>query len=331
MKNQLIRAFVLLACTPFLIQCATQKEARNLDYRIRHINSRLIKIDQGMVNLNEQAARSADKNSLANVQKQMAGLNSSIEGLQKDFLQIKGFLDELNRTSQILDSKNVRLKTELAGTLGDISGKMNMLTSQLEQTSSSIEAIKAARLREETERAIRQAKEAERAAEKAKAKEMEALRGSQLKKIEPSATKKKIKGGSVSAASKTTKTKLPVDRVIGQGLARFKAKDYKGAHGYFSKYLAENSKGVYAAEARFYLGECLFKRKEFEMAILEYQRVIDEYRKTPQAVAALLMQGTAFEKLKDTGTAKMVYYKLLDEFPKTKEAAKAKKRLEILN
>ncbi len=331
MKKSLVRVIFLLACVPFLIQCATKKEARSLDLRIRNIDNRLIKMNLGIDSLKEKAAKSADKHSLATVQKQLAALHNSIDGLQREVMQVHGLLDEVNRNSQLLESKNVTLKNELAGTIGDISGKMNMLTAQVEQASKSLEEIKAERLREETERAIRKAKEAERAAARAKAKELEAQQGNQLRTIEPAATKKKIKGGKVAVPSKPKKSKTPIGGVMGKGIARFEAKDYKGAHSHFSTYLQQNPKGTHAAEARLYLGECLFKRKEYEMAILEYQRVIDEHRGRSQAVAALLKQGLAFEKLSDTGTAKMVYYKLLDEFPKSQEAQKAKNRLEILN
>ncbi len=321
---------LLLIGSPFLVQCAMQKDFQSLDLRVRNMDNRLVKTEEEL---------KTSQNALERSHKLLAQQGLLIDGLKSGMMQTHGKLDESSRTYQMLLEENKGLKAQLAGTVGEISGKMTALSQQVGQTATEVEEVKAARLREETERVMREAKAAEQAAAKAKEKAAAAKKG-EAKSIEPAATKKKVKNTESSVQEAPAKPKQEATQkqqgagggggVYDKALAQFQAKKFKEAHELFAKYLETSPKGDHAAEARYFLGESLFNRNEFELSILEYQRVIDESHGSAKAPAALLKQGQAFEKLNDVGTAKMVYYKLLDEFPKSDEAARAKKRLDTM-
>lgn len=320
----------LLVGSPFLVQCALQKDFQSLDLRVRNMDNRLVRTEEDL---------KVNRNALERSQKLLANQDLLIDNLKSGMLQTHGKLDENSRSYQMLMQENRRLKEQLAGTVGEISGKMTALSEQVGQTATEVEEVKAARLREETERVMREAKEAERAAARAKEKAT-AQRGGP-KSIEPTESKKRVNTSDVTVYEAPVKQKQDSSvqkqpattsgGVYDKAMAQFHAKKYKDAHDLFSRYLEESPKGDQAAEARFYLGESLFNRNEYELSILEYQRVIDESHGSAKAPAALLRQGQAFEKLNDAGTAKMVYYKLLDDFPKSDEAVRAKKILDGMN
>jgi len=327
MKNRL-NLLILVIC-PFLVQCATRSDMQTMDLRVRNLDNRLVKLDKNM-----EEGRTADQATLERLQKQLAQQHLAIERLKNELLQAMGQLDETSRSYSMIQEESETLKKQLSGSVGELAGKMADIKAKLGETSSTLEEIRAARLREETERVMREAKAAELAAAKAKALAEQQAAGGR-RQIEPDQVKKKVGGETPVVAP--TESGAPVSKVdgaedpLGRATSLFNARKYQEAHRAFSDYLEKNPKGSSAAEARFFLGECLLNREEFELAILEYQRVIDEFAGNPMAAAALLQQGMAFEKLEDTGTAKMVYYKLLDEYSKSEQAAKAKKRLDALN
>lgn len=115
-----------------------------------------------------------------------------------------------------------------------------------------------------------------------------------------------------------------------KGVSLFKAKKYKDAYNAFSTYLTKHPKGDMAANARFWLGDCLYQQKEYELSILEYQKVIADYANSPKAPAALLKQAMAFEALKEPDTARIVYQKVLEDYPKSDQAATAEKKLKAI-
>jgi len=319
----------LLVCSPFLVQCAMQKDFVSLDLRVRNMDNRMIKTEEDL---------RASQNAFDRAQKQIAQQGLLIDDLKSGMLQTHGKLDESSRSYQALLAENKGLKKQLAGSVGEMAGKMTALSEQVGQTASEVEEVKAARLREETERVMREAKAAEEAAAKAKEKATAARKGGP-KNIEPAISKKKVKNAEPTVHEAPAKPKQDgaSQKQPGTGgglydkaLAQFQAKKFKESHDLFSKYLEKSPKGEHAAEARYFLGESLFNRNEYELSILEYQRVIDEFHGAAKAPAALLKQGQAFEKLNDVVTAKMVYYKLMDDFPKSDEAARAKTRLDAM-
>jgi tol-pal system protein YbgF len=133
-----------------------------------------------------------------------------------------------------------------------------------------------------------------------------------------------IPGSSSSAAR-------PDDKLMEQGMSRFKAKEYQSAYKVFEQFLGGQPDKREAAKAQYLMGECLFNQGEYDLAILDYQKVISNYADDPHISAALLRQGMAFEKLTDKETAKVVYAKLLADHPRSREAKVARERLENLN
>lgn len=118
--------------------------------------------------------------------------------------------------------------------------------------------------------------------------------------------------------------------LLAQGIAQFKAKDYKVAYKTFEQVLAGRPGGDQAAKTLYFMGECLFNMGEYDLAILDYQKVISNYSRNPHSAAALLRQGMSFEKLTDHETAKIIYNKLAADYPKSREAGVARQRVDGL-
>jgi len=145
------------------------------------------------------------------------------------------------------------------------------------------------------------------------------------KKKTPPAEKKKT-----AAAEKPAAAEEQAQKFYDDGLDAFNAKKYQEAYAAFNNYLEKHPKGNLAANARFWLGECLYSQQDYELAILEYQKVFADFPKNGKTPAALLKQGMSFEKLKDRETAKLVYLKLQAEYKDSEEAGAAGKRLEAM-
>ncbi|MCI5126319.1 MAG: tol-pal system protein, partial [Candidatus Electrothrix sp. AR5] len=118
--------------------------------------------------------------------------------------------------------------------------------------------------------------------------------------------------------------------VLAQGIAQFKAKEYKSAYKVFEQVLAGRPADDQAAKTLYFMGECLFNLGEYDLAILDYQKVISNYSRNPHSSAALLRQGMSFEKLTDHETSKIIYTKLIADYPNSREAGVARQRLEGL-
>jgi tol-pal system protein YbgF len=256
-----------------------------------------------------------------------------------------------------LDELQTRLAAQEKKSLSD--------SATLQQMSDDVEKLRESRASEAADRARKAADEAGRAArnaEEARAAKMdEELRkatgetgegenNGPDKVIEPRQTKKA--GGEPETKPDKSKTaekkKTPpaekkkaataqpassgdqAQELYDDGLAAFNAKKYQEAYSAFNNYLEKHPKGSLAANARFWLGECLYNQQDYELAILEYQKVFADFPKNGKTPAALLKQGMSFEKLKDQETARLVYLKLQAEYKDSEEAAGAGKRLEAL-
>ncbi len=127
-------------------------------------------------------------------------------------------------------------------------------------------------------------------------------------------------------------SKKPAEPTSGEELYQkalelYRQKRYEEAQKLFEEYLRKYPKGKRAANATFWIGECLYQRKLYEEAILQYQKVIDEFPKSSKVPAALLKQGLAFLRLGDTEAAAIVFKKLVRRYPHTEQARLARKYL----
>ncbi len=144
-----------------------------------------------------------------------------------------------------------------------------------------------------------------------------------LAKIEASLTK----ASSAKKPSPTKKETASDEELYQKALNLYRQKRYEEAQALFEEYLRKYPQGKRAANATFWIGECLYQRKLYEEAILQYQKVIDEFPKSPKVPAALLKQGLSFLRLGDTEAAAIVFKKLVRRYPRTEQARLARKYL----
>lgn len=326
MKRPIINFVLVLCLSPFLMQCAAEKDVRGLDMRLRSTDSKVEEMDNAFTAIKNQRASQAE-------------LANQLEQIKSRLLQLEARFDEKNIQTKKIQEEQAALKQntnsqleQLRGQLSDLSGKITGVNAQVASVSGDFSRIQEDRAKEAADRAASASKAAEEARKKADAV-------STPRTIEPEELKKKP-GKTEEVAKPEEKTKPASDKTITQdvetntsdtvynkGLAAYKANKYKEAYNAFSSYLEKNRSAPLAPNARFWLGECLFQQKEFELAILEYQKVIADYPKTNKAPAALLKQGLAFEKLAEKDTAKIIYNKLLSDYPKSEQVETARKRL----
>lgn len=382
----------ILALSPFLVQClATSQDLRALDLRLRTTNNKLISMDRNVSDLQAETAARANKSSVDDLQKNQADASNTLDSLKTQLLQLKGQIEENSHQLQkrqeeenfYRDSQSNRFQglgegieslritlDELQTRLAALERKSQSDNANLQQVTSEVENLRAARANEAADRARKAADEAAKAtrlaeearntslAEEAKptGKSAENGNGGAPKVIEPAQNKKtngesevkpdQEKPGKAKTAEKkkstpddkknTTTAEKPgtaeeqAQKFYEDGMAAFNAKRYQESYAAFNRYLEKYPKGSLAGNARFWLGESLYQQQDYELAILEYQKVIADFPKNGKTPAALLKQGLAFEKLKDQETAKLVYLKLQADYKDSEEAAAAGKRLEAL-
>ncbi len=353
LKKKICAPLFLLAFTPFLVQCASQNDVRQLSYQLRVVNKKLedMKVD-----------------TVGKMQKRQAASSSQMDQLQKEILVLKSQLDETGHLNRTLREQNKELESSInlyveksALEKKEVFKKFNdkerlkdeqiaALSSQLQKQQASVKALQTARVKD----AERKAREAARAAEAANKKVQQASRANSStqrnsvplitatqKKVFPSIRRsssysskpsKKVSQPSNKSTSKkqtstltktTTKTS---GNTFARGMSNFKNGDFKSAFKNFENYVENSPMGTNSIEARYMMGESLFWQMEYDQAILQYQKIISNHPRHSKASAALLRQGMAFEKLSDHETAKIIYKKIISSYGSSPEAITAKER-----
>lgn len=337
MKKTLFTWALLLGFTPLLIQCVAQeKDVAGLDLRMRTMDAQLIDMERSVQAMKNQAGYQAE-------------LSNTIDKMNNRILQLEGRVDERIQHGKKTQEESKDLKNLVNNRLDaidiqvkELNTRLGQLTEQVAQNSQNVLGIKEARAHDAATQAAAAAKEAEAArarAEKTSNGGRE-IAPDQVKKKSDDKPQTEAKAETPPAAVEKPEPAAKADKpekssgsgkeLYDKGVALFKDKKYKESYNAFADYLAKHPKGEMAANARFWLGDCLYQQKEYELAILEYQKVIADFGQTPKAPAALLKQAMAFEELKEPETAKIVYNKVLEDYPKSEQADAAKKRLQAL-
>ncbi|MDP3478695.1 MAG: tetratricopeptide repeat protein [Desulfoprunum sp.] len=367
MKNLIRNLFLILVIAPFLVQCASQNEVRDLQYQLRIVNKKL---------------EDMKANTVGMIQKRQADSSGQMTQLEEEVMTLKSQLQETNQLNNNLKEKNTELETafntytQQEATKQDEvirrmdeektakEAKLAELSDKLKAQQESVKVIQEGRVRE----AERRAHEAKLAAEKAKAKTQlagNALTSSSSNVVKIGATQqKKLLSSSVTTSESSTSAPLtkssqaaveppPTTTVSpkaqetvelsgtaqetasppakGGGLAEAKnlygGGKYQQAFTLYEQYVRDNATGSEAIDARYMMGECLFQQKEYDQAILQYQKIIAQQAKHPKAASAMLRQAMSFEKLSDNETAKIIYQKILSSYGSSPEAAQAQEKL----
>ncbi len=350
MKNSILTLLLILAISPFLVQCASQDEVTQLNYQLRVVNKKLEDMKNG---------------TMGQMQKRQAASSSQMDQLQKEILILKGQLEETAHLNRTLKEQNKELDTSIkmysdkaAVEKDEIlkqfqekdtykNQQIAELTRKLEIQQESVKAIQSLRVKEAERRAREAARKAEAAKRKTRAASLSLNRGGSSSIPVITATHKKIIKSSTSTSSKTSSASKPVNsrntvsqpktskpakpstssnNLFSKGQNQYKNGNYKSAYKSFEQFIEKTRSGEQNIEARYMMGECLFWQKEYDQAILQYQKIISNHPRHTKAASALLRQGMAFEKLSDQETAKIIYKKITSSYGSSPEAITAKQR-----
>ncbi len=347
MKKNILTLLVVLAVSPFLVQCASQGDVNKLNYQLRIVNKKLEDMKMGTV----------DK-----MQQRQAASSSQIDDLRKEILVLKGELEELGHYNRQLKEQNKELeqtfqqyssnmqeelqkeRQQLIAENQAKDAKLSELETRLVKQQEMVRTIQQARIKEAERKAQAAARAAEKARAKASASQSALASSGSGSIISIKADKKKIRNPrskqTVAAATSTPKTTSSAASsattatiaaasstdIIQQADKEYANGNFKKAYGLYESFTQKNTGGDKTVTASFMMGECLFFQNEFDQAILQYQKIISNHPSHPRAASALLKQGMSFEKLSDYETAKIIYKKIATSYSSSPEAAVAKER-----
>lgn len=321
-----------------------QKNQADASNSLDYLKTQLLQL-KGQIEENSHQIQKLQEDENFYRESQSSRLHDLGEGLEN----LRITLEELQSRLSALDKKSQSDSATLQQMTGDVE--------KLRETKAGEAAERARKAADEATRAVRNAEEARAAkideasqptGETAESGTPKVIEPAQSKKVsgepetkpeqakpEKTKTAEKKKSAPVdkkktATAEKSSATEDQAKKLYDDGLDAFNAKKYQEAYTAFNNYLEKHPKASLAANARFWLGECLYNQQDYELAILEYQKVFADFPKNGKTPAALLKQGLSFEKLKDPETAKLVYLKLQAEYRDSEEAAAAGKRLEAL-
>jgi len=350
MKKKFITLLTVIACSPFLMQCASQNDVNKLNYQLRVVNK---KVDDMKMD------------TVGQMQQRQAASSSQIDELRREILVLKGQIDELSHFNRLLKEQNKELDVSMAQYSASLSealekerqtflekerenqAQINQLQEKISMQQQSLKSIQDSRIKEAELKAKAAAQAAEQARQRANASKNTIQSSSSSGIINIAADKKKIiaavampgsshKDPTTPIASKpdVSSAKDQKTASVSNGLkaadAEYANGNYKKAFSLYEQY-ANSNNGDKAVTARFMMGECLYFQKEYDQAILQYQKIISNTPRHPRAASALLKQGMSFENLSDNETAKIIYKKITTSYANSPEASTAKERSSKIN
>jgi tol-pal system protein YbgF len=351
-----------------LCQCASQDDLRRLNYQLRSMNQQVKSVEsktarkikevesQALEQLLKDTANSVNRlETVAEEARQLRAVNQ--ENIER-FNQYKRDTEDKIAT---LYAAIGQMQTENSQLTHSNEELIRSLEMKIEQLSDGLEASSEKRVQAATARAKQAEQRAKEAAERAAAARrkadlaLQAAAETHVFAVDsPAQTQTTLRPESTKVRKETVyqeperrlqeeisepvilpeadvpEVAEPDDRLLRQGMKRFKAKKYQDAYKIFEQFLDGRPDRRQTAETLYLMGECLFNQGQYDRAILEYQKVISNYSDDPHSSAALLRQGMSFEKLTDMETAKVVYNKLLADYPDSREAKVSRERLENL-
>jgi len=112
-----------------------------------------------------------------------------------------------------------------------------------------------------------------------------------------------------------------------QAFGLFSADKYPEAADAFTSFIANHPEGEYAANARFWLGECHFVTGRYREAVDSFTRVLDTNPSAGRAADALLKIGLSWQKLGEPAKSAAALQKVVDAYPESKSAVQARQHL----
>jgi tol-pal system protein YbgF len=112
-----------------------------------------------------------------------------------------------------------------------------------------------------------------------------------------------------------------------QAFGLFSADKYTAAADAFNSFIANYPEGEYAANARFWLGECYFNTGRYREAIDSFTKVLDMKPAAGRAADALFKIGLSWQKLGNPAKSSTALQSVVDTYPESKAAAQAQQHL----
>jgi tol-pal system protein YbgF len=107
----------------------------------------------------------------------------------------------------------------------------------------------------------------------------------------------------------------------------FSADNYAAAADAFNAFITNYPEGEYAANARFWLGECYFSSGRYREAIAAFTQVLDTKPSSRRAAEAMLKIGLSWQKLDDQVKSAAALRTVIDKYPESEAAAQARQNL----
>jgi len=112
-----------------------------------------------------------------------------------------------------------------------------------------------------------------------------------------------------------------------QAFGLFSADNYAAAAEAFNAFIANHPEGEYAANARFWLGECYFSTGRYRESIDSFTKVLDMSPSAGRAADAMLRIGLSWQELDEPVKSSATLQAVVDKYPDSKAAVQARQHL----
>lgn len=107
----------------------------------------------------------------------------------------------------------------------------------------------------------------------------------------------------------------------------FSVDNYAAAADAFNSFIANHPESEYAANARYWLGECYFNTDRYKEAIDSFTKVLDMNPTARRAADTMLKTGLSWKKLDDPVKSSTTFRTLIDKYPESEAAVQARQQL----
>ncbi|MDR2191321.1 MAG: tetratricopeptide repeat protein [Endomicrobium sp.] len=131
-------------------------------------------------------------------------------------------------------------------------------------------------------------------------------------------------------SSERAEAVLPSD-LYQNSYSDFSMAKYDLAYQGFKSFLDKYPNAELAAQAQFYMGECLYSKKQWQKALEEYMKIEGKYKKSDLIATARLKTALCYEQLGKPDDAMNIFGSIVKDFPQSSESLTAKDRIRKYN
>lgn len=115
-----------------------------------------------------------------------------------------------------------------------------------------------------------------------------------------------------------------------EALKLFQRKEYANSRRKLEEFLRKYSRGSYADNAQYWIGETYYNEGDYERAALAFNEVTKRYPDGDKASFALMRLGFSFFELKNYPLARAALLRVVEQYPEEKQALIAKRKLLLI-